>query len=135
MKLHGTDRALLADAADLLIPVGNGMLSASQAGVADEGLAAVLESRPELEAAISAVLESGRGQTASEFLARLKNSNPTGFGVLTEVVAGAYFINAEVRAALHYGGQTAKPIHEEEEIDPGLLKPLLDRGAIYRSTP
>jgi hypothetical protein len=132
MNLGATDRMLLADVADLLIPAGNGMPSASQAGVADEGLAAVVKSRPELEAAITAVLQSGRGQTAQEFLTRLTTSDAAGFGVLAEVVAGAYFMNQKVRAALGYSGQIPQPISEGEELDPALLKAVLDRGPIYR---
>jgi hypothetical protein len=135
MKLSETDRGLLAEVADLLIPAGNGMPSASEAGVANQGLAVVLESRPELEGAIRSVLESGRGQTGLEFLARLKNSDPAGFAVLTEIVAGAYFMNAQVRAALGYSGQAPKPINETEEIEAALLNPVLKRGAIYRSAP
>ena len=132
MNLGATDRTLLADVADLLIPAGNDMPSASQAGVADEGLAAVVKSRPELEAAITAVLQSGRGQTAQEFLTCLKTSDAAGFGVLTEVVTGAYFMNQKVRTALGYSGQIPQPINEGEEIDPALLKAVLDRGSIYR---
>jgi len=132
MNLGATDRTLLADVADLLIPAGNDMPSASQAGVADEGLAAVVKSRPELEAAITAVLQSGRGQTAQEFLTCLKTSDAAGFGVLTEVVAGAYFMNQKVRTALGYSGQIPQPINEGEELDPALLKAVLDRGSIYR---
>ena len=132
MKLTPKDREVLARLGDLLIPAGGGMPSASQAKVAGEGLAAVLEFRPELEAAIAAVLQSHREQPAGEFLAQLKNSDPAGFGVLTEIVAGAYFMNEAVRAALAYHGQTSKPIDEREQIDPALLKAVLDRGPIYR---
>ena len=134
MKLDPDDLELFAAAADLLIPAGSGMPSASQAGVAQAGLPAVLEARPELETVLTAVLKAGCGQNANEFLTRLRSSDPAGFGVLAEAVAGAYFMNSRVRAALGYDGQKPLPIDQSEEIDPGLLEPVLDRGAIYRPT-
>lgn len=134
MKLDPADLDLFAAAADLLIPAGSGMPSASQAGVAQTGLRAVLDARPELEPMLTEVLRKARGQTAHEFLTRLKGSDAAGFGALAESVAGAYFMNPEVRAALGYNGQKPLPINEQEEIDPRLLEPVLDRGAIYRPT-
>jgi hypothetical protein len=134
MKLDAADLELFAAAADLLIPAGDGMPSASEAGVAQPGLHAVLESRPELEPVLASLLRPARGQNAKEFLAHLKNSDAAGFGAFAEAVAGAYFMNPEVRTALGYNGQKALPIDEQEQIDPRLLEPVLDRGAIYRPT-
>ena len=53
------------------------------------------------------------------------------FAMLAEIVASAYFMNEDVRTKLHYHGQRAKPI-VSEELDPALLKPVIDRGPIYR---
>lgn len=117
--------------ADLLIPAGYNMPSASQAGVATTGLAEVLRFRPELEAQIESILDQCEGKSSKEALAAL---DPASFGTLTEIVASAYFMNEHVRVKLHYDGQRAKPI-VPEEIDSDLLKPVLDRGAIFRPTP
>ncbi len=135
MKLNVRERELFRAAADLLIPAGGGMPSASQAGVDEEGLKAVFQARPELEAALQTMLQAGGEGTAQEFLARLREADPPGFGALAEIVAGAYFMNPEVRQALGYGGQKSQPIDEGEEIDPELLKSALERGSIYRPTP
>jgi hypothetical protein len=51
-EFNPQERTLLAALADVLIPAGNGMPSASQAGVADLWLDAVLAARPDLGARI-----------------------------------------------------------------------------------
>jgi len=53
-------------------------------------------------------------------------------------VAGAYFLNPEVRQAVGYPGQQAAPIVPEDPPDyeqDGLLASVIARGLIYRPTP
>ena len=122
---------LLFDAiADLLIPAASDMPSASRAAVGTTGLAEVLKFRPELKAILEAVLAQCEGKSAQDALKSLDGDSR---GILAEIVASAYFMNAEVRARLHYHGQSAKAI-VPETIDPALLQPVLERGAIYRET-
>ena len=120
---------MLAAIADLLIPAGKDMPSASEAGVATSGLAQVLDFRPELKTPIENILQQCHGKSPPDALAAL---DPGSLALLAEVVASAYFMNEQVRAKLHYQGQRAQPI-VPEEIDPALLKPVLDRGPIYRA--
>ena len=120
---------LFAAIADLLIPAGKDMPSISEAGVATAGLAQVLTFRPELETPIASILQQCEGKAPPDALAAL---DPGSFALLAEVVASAYFMNEQVRAKLQYHGQRAQPI-VPEEIDPALLKPVLDRGPIYRT--
>jgi hypothetical protein len=56
--------------------------------------------------------------------------------MLTELVAGAYFMNPAVRKLIGYPGQRAIPIGEqpEEQLEE-LLAPVIERGVIYRSCP
>jgi hypothetical protein len=122
--------ALFEAMADLLIPAGGDMPSASQAGVGKEGISQVLSFRPELTAAIDAILKQCEGKSAKDALAMLSTAD---FATLAEVVASAYFMNEDVRAKLHYHGQRAKPI-VPEEIEPALLKPVIDRGPIFRTS-
>ena len=122
------NRALFEALADLLIPAGADMPSASEAGVGTTGLAQVLKFRPELEAAVESILGQCERLAPKDALCAL---SPADYSTLAEVVASAYFMNEDVRAKLHYQGQRAKPI-VPEEIDPALLKPVLDRGPIYR---
>lgn len=114
--------------ADLLIPAASDMPSASQASVGTAGLAEVLKFRPELKATLDTILAQCEGMDAED---ALKSLDAGSFGTLSEVVASAYFMNQEVRAKLHYHGQRAKAI-VPEAIEPALLQPVVERGAIYR---
>jgi hypothetical protein len=137
-SLGETDRAVLAAMADLLIPSGDGMPSASDAGVASRWLDEVLNVRPDFGPPLVALIDHARGSDPAEALARLRSSDPAGFGVLAEVVAGAYFLNPEVRKAIGYGGQQEVPIVPESPPDyeqDGLLASVVARGPIYRPTP
>lgn len=120
--------ALFEALADLLIPKGTDMPSASEAGVGTSGLSQVLKFRPELESMVESILGQCEALAPKDALRAL---NAPDYSTLAEVVASAYFMNEHVRAKLHYHGQRLKPI-VPEEIDPGLLKPVIDRGPIYR---
>jgi hypothetical protein len=56
--------------------------------------------------------------------------------VFGEVVAGAYFMNPQVRQAIGYHGQTPLPIPPDADyLADGLLESVIRRGPIYRPTP
>ena len=114
--------------ADLLIPAGADMPSASQAAVGTIGLAEVLNFRPELRPTIDSILAHCEGKSPQEALNSLDAGSRAAFA---EMVASAYFMNEEVRAKLNYHGQQAKPI-VPEHIDAALLQSVLERGRIYR---
>ena len=130
------ERAVLAALTDVLIPAGEGFPSASDAGVAGEGLDQVLTFRPDLAAGLKKILASAKGKPAVEFVAELQRQDSDGFGLLAELVSGAYFLNPQVRAKLGYHGQDPRPIDPHPDyLDDGLLQTVIYRGAIYRSTP
>ena len=137
-SLEERDRAVLGAMADVLIPSGDGMPSASQAGVAGRWLDEVLRVRPDFGPPLAAVIERARGSAAAAAVADLRGKDPAGFGVFAEVVAGAYFLNPEVRKAIGYAGQQKVPIVAEEPPDyeqDGLIASVKARGPIYRPTP
>jgi hypothetical protein len=130
------ERAVLAALADVIIPAGEGFPSASQAGVAAEGLDQVLSFRPDIADPLKGLLASSRGRPPAEVVAELRKNNPAGFGLLAEIVPGAYFLNPQVRVRLGYAGQGPRPIDPRPDYqDDGLLQSVLDRGPIYRATP
>ena len=136
MTIAPEDRKTLAALADVLIPAGGGFPSASAAGAADEGLDLVLAARPDLAEPLGRILEAARGRPAAAVVVELRASSPEAFGVLAEVVPGAYFMNAAVRKALGYAGQDARPLGPQHDaVDRSLLEPVLRRGPIYRPTP
>ena len=131
-------RALLGALADVLIPSGDGMPSASEAGVAGRWLDEVLKLRPDFGSPLSAVLDGVKGAEPAAAVARLRTDDPAGFGVLAEVVAGGYFLNPNVRKAIGYPGQQPVPIEPERPPDyeqDGLIASVIARGRIYRPTP
>ena len=136
MNLEANERTTLAALADVLIPADEGFPAASEAGVAGEGLDQVLAVRPDLMEPLKKLLTAARGRPAAEFVAELQRSDAVAFGILADLVPGAYFLNPAVRAKLGYAGQTAKPIDpRHDDIDPELLQSVIGRGPIYRPTP
>ncbi len=133
MTFDANERATLAGLADVLIPAGDGRISASEAQVGGEWLDKVLEVRPDLAKELKRVLQLGCRRPPEIEVAELQANDSAGFGSLTEVVAGAYFMNPRVRAALGYEGQTARPIDPAPSYqEDGLLQSVIDRGPIYR---
>jgi hypothetical protein len=136
MTFDANERAVLAGLADVLIPASEGFPSASQAGVAGEGLDQVLSFRPDLAAGLKRLLASAAGRPAVECVAEVQTKDPESFGLLAELVPGAYFLNSHVRARLGYQGQHPRPIDPRADyLDDGLLQSVIDRGPIYRATP
>lgn len=137
-KFDADRRAILAAVADVLIPTGDGMPSASEAGVAARWLDEVLRLRPDFGPPLASVLDAIKGVDPAAAVARVRAEDPAGFGVLAEVVAGGYFLNPEVRSAIGYPGQQSVPIHAEEPPDyeqDGLIASVIARGRVYRPTP
>jgi hypothetical protein len=131
-------RAVLAAVADVLIPNGDGMPSASEAGVAGRWLDEVLRLRPDFGPPLATVLDAMKAVDPAAAVARVRAEDPAGFGVLAEVVAGGYFLNPEVRKAIGYPGQQSVPILQEDPPDyeqDGLIASVISRGRVYRPTP
>ena len=137
MALTDAQRAQLGAIADQLIPAGGGLPSASEAGVSGQYLDEVLTSLPDLADALETTLAAVDGLEPAEAIAVLRE-DPAGWGVLTAVVPGAYFMNPAIRAAIGYPGLERRPIDPTAEPDylaDGLLDSVVSRGPVYRPTP
>ncbi len=136
MNFDPSQRIVLAGLADVLIPAGDGMPSASAAGVAEEGLNQVLAAVPSLGASLAEVLAKAKGREPAEVVASLAQTDPAAYGILTEVVTAAYFMNPDVRQAVSYTGQGPSSIDPRVDyMEDGLLESVIKRGPIYRPTP
>ena len=134
--IGAAERQTLAALADLLIPEGTGMPSASQAGVAGPWLDEVLRSRPDLVDDLQRVLARAADHAPAAALEHLQRDEPDDFAILAVVVPGAYYMNPEIRARIGYPGQQAVPIEASEPPDyeeDGLLRSVIERGTIFRS--
>ena len=133
--MNDAQRASLAAIADVLIPAGSGMPSASEAGVGGQFLDEVLAARPDLAEPLEAALASVEG--ADDAIAALR-ADAGAWGVITAVVPAAYFLNPDMRAAIGYPGLEARPIDPDaapDYLEDGLLDSVVARGAVYRPTP
>lgn len=136
MSIDYEQRGVLADLADILIPAGDGMPFASTAGVAGHGLDQVLVAVPSLATGLANILNRAKECDSADFVAELARTDPAAYGVLTEVVTAAYFMNPEVRKTVGYTGQGPSPIDPREDyLEDGLLESVIKRGPIYRPTP
>jgi hypothetical protein len=131
-------RSKLAALADALIPAGEGMPSASEAGVAGEWLDAILRAEPGFGPALVAVLAAADVADPAGELRRIESTDPDGWGTLTTVVAGAYFLNPEIAERVGYPGRRAIPVDADPDPDwlaDGLLDSVKSRGPVHRPTP
>ena len=136
MSFDPAQRVVLAGLADVLIPAGDSMPSASAAAVAEAGLDQVLAAVPGLGASLADVLARAEGREPAEVVASLARTDPAAYGILTEVVTAAYFMNPDVRKAVGYAGQGLSPIDPRVDyMEDGLLESVIKRGPIYRPTP
>jgi hypothetical protein len=130
-------RAVLAGLAEAMLPGGAGQPPASAVGVAGALLDQVLAARPDLEHPLAALLDRLAGLPVEEAIASVR-ANPAERDLLGLVAIGGYMMAPEVRAALGYPGQQAKPVNPfdiHDVVEDGLLDPVIERGQIYRDAP
>ncbi|MBY8875537.1 hypothetical protein K7640_27260 [Micromonospora sp. PLK6-60] len=137
-ELGDASRARLAALADLLIPGGSGLPSASDADVAGQWINRALAASADLASAVKHALATPG--TPDEALGELRLHHRDVFDAFTFAVSGAYFMNPDVRAALGYPGIAPRrlpPAEGEADyyLEDDILTPVIDRGAIYRPAP
>ncbi len=102
---NAAQRATPAALADVVIPPGGGIPSASQAESAGQWLNAALATVPEVSAPLLAVADEAGSEEPAAETARLKASGPLGCDLLCTVFAAAHFLNPAVRRAIGYPGR------------------------------
>ena len=86
------------------------MPSATDVGLCQTLLDGVLQARPDLTTAVTAILDRIGAQSPASFVESLAADDVPSFTLLMQVVAGAYTMHARVRAAIGYTGQVAVPL-------------------------
>ncbi|MEV1289085.1 hypothetical protein [Micromonospora sp. NPDC049679] len=134
-ELGDASRARLAALADVLIPGGSGLPSASEADVAGQWINRALAANGDLAGAVTQVLATPGAP--DEVLSDLRLSHPDVFERFAFAVAGAYFMNPAVRDALGYPGIAPRRLpaadgEAEYFLEDDVLAPVVDRGSIYR---
>jgi hypothetical protein len=138
VALDNSMRQRLERLADVLIPAGDGHLSASEAGVAGPLLDKLLTLRPDILPDIANALQEVGGEDPHRALSGLRERSPRAFDLLTATVATAYFMHPDVRSSLDYlvapSSSQGSPDAFDDE-DRALLEPVKRRGHIYRRVP
>ncbi|MDE0654267.1 MAG: hypothetical protein OXI26_11515 [bacterium] len=135
-SLSGSQRAVLARLADVLIAEGRGMPAASAVDVSGELIDRCLEAAPVLRAPLGALLDEFADDPPAESVRQLASRRPNDFSVLSTAVVGAYYLSREVRALIGYPGQQPDPISvagEPEYLD--MLERVYGRHPGYREAP
>jgi len=82
------------------------------------------------------ILKDAADKNPQEFMNELRTHDEASYGILTELVPGAYFLNEQVRERLKYDGQSPRPIDPHADyLDDNLLQSVIDRGPVFRPTP
>jgi hypothetical protein len=84
------------------------------------------------------VLEAADVSDPAGALRRIETTDEVGWGTLTTVVAGAYFLNPEIAAKVGYPGRRAIPVDRDPNpdwLEDGLLDSVMSRGPVFRPTP
>jgi choline dehydrogenase-like flavoprotein len=121
------ERARLNGVGDVLIPGGDAMPSASDAGLGGHLLDALLRARSDL----AAPLHSAVAQVPAEELSlqRLRDLGRPAFSTLTLAVAGAYYLSPQVRELLDWHSERGRPLETgafPAYIAEGLLDHLIE---------
>jgi hypothetical protein len=136
--LSEEQRNRLAVLADVLLPGGSGLPSASAAGVHEVWIDRTLSANPDLVEPVLAVLDGG--VEASAGLAELRAQDGALFDRFAFTVAAAYFMNPQVRRSFGYPGTAPRPLPQFEGeaefyLEDDVLGPVFARGPIFRQVP
>ncbi|WP_327098524.1 hypothetical protein OIE68_06840 [Nocardia vinacea] len=126
--------------ADCLIPAVGPNPVASEAEDYGRYLELALAARADAFDTIVRVIDELAGVADEELRAALKQlwaQDSAAFDPVSNVVAGAYFMTPQVKALIGYPGQHRDPAGLEEaadELESGILDPVLERGHFYVPT-
>jgi hypothetical protein len=131
--LTPSDREVYAVLADELIPPHEGLLSASAAGVATDGIDRVLSARPDLVTAVLTMIDAAAGGDPVAAMAAVREKMPVVWQQFGLATAAAYLSGDDVRRRIGYPGQEIAPFRadrEPEYLD--MLSRVVERGPIFR---
>ena len=130
------EREVLKRLSDLLIPAGAGMPAASDVEAHLSGTDRVCSFRPDLVEPVKELIAELE-QLQEWSLQDLQSRYPVPFLAVTELLAGAYFLDERVAHLLNYRQQLAIPLDPEStrtaEMQE-LVAPVVARGNIWKTT-
>lgn len=122
---------------DALIPSDpkSGMPSATEAGMIEKLLPIALKERDDLAPSFFAALSGLPDVRPNEPMKVLRAINPDDFQLISFLIAGAYFLDADVNQRLRYPGQEA--VLENPDFDEiiDIAERVQARGHVYLEVP
>lgn len=127
LTLDHEQRGILAKVADLLIPAGEAMPSATQAGVPTELIDEALRYRPDLAEDFAEGLRWFTHHDPEAALDDLAAAHPDQFAALSLLIAAAYVLSPQVGSAL---GISTPPMVVTDDSDAyiDMLAEVVERG-------
>lgn len=128
---------LLGRLADMVVPRGDDMPSATDVDVHTVGVERVAAMRPDLVTPVNRIIE-GSTQSAPPDLVALIADYPEEFPAFAELVAGAFYLDPRVGEKLGYHARKALPLGDldAQELELAtLVGPVVGRGNTWRETP
>jgi hypothetical protein len=104
ITLDGSQSRTLAGLADAMIPAHGELPSWSEADPSGKWLARAMAARPELIGHLVRVLDGAADTNRPAEAERLRGSDPEGFGALSTIVAGSYYMNPPSAIRTHLRG-------------------------------
>lgn len=135
-RISDEDRAVYRRIVDVILPAGSDMPAGNEVGVADSGLNAVLDVRPDIVADILRAIRLVRD--APDELDGMQSADPDAWRAIRIAAFGAYYMSERVKSAIGYTGQVANPIDPQEKSEFGsnaMIDAVLARGTIWRQAP
>jgi hypothetical protein len=138
-QLNEDELATLLRVADCLIPAAGPNPKASDAENYPKYLDLALAARGDAFANVIAAIAKLSDVATEDLRQTLKDmwaTDKATFDPLSAILAGAYFMTPQVMALIGYPGQHRDPAGLEDaanELETGILDPVLERGRIYIS--
>lgn len=138
MRLTAEQRTTLLALSGALIPAGDREPAADEVLADGRYLERGFAAEPDLEQAVARACDRVGAQDPSAALRSMAEQDPALFEALTTLVAGAYYMAPEVRAAIGYPGQVPRPAgltEAADELDEELIAPMAESAPRYRRVP
>ena len=137
--LTEVEQQTLLRIADTLIPAAGPNPKASDVAEFLPYLQLALAARRDAFDVVVAAINLLSGVADDDLLSELKSmwaDDKATFDPISAIVAGAYFMTPQVKELIGYPGQHRDPAGLEDavdELETGILEPVIERGAIYVS--
>jgi hypothetical protein len=138
-RVNDEMRQRFAAIADVLIPASEGMPAASEVQVQGQLLDRILGVRQDLAEPFFRGMQATAELDAETAARQLNELDPEALTAIGLIASGGYYMTDRVRELIGYPGQESRPESDPdatpEYVENGMLRQVIDRGPIYRSTP